>query len=425
MVLHFVCYIDEISIHQVHPISSAMSKTLEAIRFSKEDTSLEILDQLLLPYSTEYIQIKSIEDAFKAIKLMQVRGAPAIAIVGAFSIVVDTKNYLDSGETSRTVADLVESIDYLITSRPTAVNLSNACTEIKHLLSDAFVALSKVSDEVYKLLFEYAVKLHEDDLRNNYKIGTNGVQYIVDTLKAQEFTGPFSIITVCNTGSLATSGHGTALGIIRSVHAELSKDVSSEKFWFDHVYPLETRPYNQGAKLTTYELNHEQIPFTLICDNMVTSLISTLNKGREVKHSPAPVKFIIAGADRIVKNGDSANKIGTHQLAAIADYFNKNRFTRDLELIKFIIAAPKTTIDYNTASGDAIVIEERPADELTTLKGPLLAADGSVGEKATVGIATPGITVWNPAFDVAPHELIDCIVTEDRAIEKEDNRFNL
>lgn len=396
-------------------------KTLQAIKFSKQDVTLDILDQLQLPYSTTYISITTIQDAYNAIKSMQVRGAPAIAIVGAFAITVDTFNHLQSGST-KSVGDLIESIDYLVTSRPTAVNLSNACEEIKALLKNFDLAAS-VDLKVYQTIFDYSVALHEDDLSNNYKIGNNGLDYIVNTLKAQDFSGPFSIMTVCNTGSLATSGHGTALGVIRTVHANLSKEKTTEKFWFEHAYPLETRPYNQGAKLTTYELQYENIPFTMICDNMVTSLISTLRRGRKVKDVAAPVKFIIAGADRVVKNGDSANKIGTYQLAAIANYFNST--ATESEKIKFMIAAPITTIDYNTASGDQIVIEERPSDELTTLKGPALGADGSVGDKITVGVATPGIQVWNPAFDVAPHELIDCIVTEERPIEKVGGEFTL
>lgn len=401
-----------------------MSKdTLEAIRFDKENVTLDILDQLLLPYESRYINIKSIQDAFEAIKLMQVRGAPAIAIVGAFAITVDTHLYLKSGETLKTVADLLNSIDYLVTSRPTAVNLANACNEIKALLVSHFEKSDLVTEKVWKLLFDYSVSLHEDDLRNNFKIGENGLRFISETLKAQNFKGPFSIVTVCNTGSLATSGHGTALGVIRTVHAQLSKSVSNEEFWFEHVYPLETRPYNQGAKLTTYELHYEKIPFTMICDNMVTSLISTLHKKKNIKGSAAPVKFIITGADRVVKNGDLANKIGTYQLAAIADFFNST-FTKEEDKIKFMVAAPNTTIDLKTETGDEIVIEERPAHELTSLKGPVLREDGSVGEKMTVGIATPGIQVWNPAFDVAPYQLIDCIVTEDEPFKKVDGKFS-
>ena len=396
-----------------------MSKdTLEAIRFDKENVTLDIL-----PYESRYINIKSIQDAFEAIKLMQVRGAPAIAIVGAFAITVDTHLYLKSGETLKTVADLLNSIDYLVTSRPTAVNLANACNEIKALLVSHFEKSDLVTEKVWKLLFDYSVSLHEDDLRNNFKIGENGLRFISETLKAQNFKGPFSIVTVCNTGSLATSGHGTALGVIRTVHAQLSKSVSNEEFWFEHVYPLETRPYNQGAKLTTYELHYEKIPFTMICDNMVTSLISTLHKKKNIKGSAAPVKFIITGADRVVKNGDLANKIGTYQLAAIADFFNST-FTKEEDKIKFMVAAPNTTIDLKTETGDEIVIEERPAHELTSLKGPVLREDGSVGEKMTVGIATPGIQVWNPAFDVAPYQLIDCIVTEDEPFKKVDGKFS-
>ncbi|WPK24725.1 hypothetical protein PUMCH_002009 [Australozyma saopauloensis] len=398
-------------------------RTLQAIKFSKENVTLDILDQLQLPYSTVFIPIKSIQDAFDAIKSMQVRGAPAIAIVGAFAITVDTFNNLKAG-ISKSVSELLQSIDYLVTSRPTAVNLSNACEEIKSLINEKFELQLIVDQEVYEVLFEYSVALHEDDLANNYKIGSNGLNYIIETLRAQQFTGPFSIMTVCNTGSLATSGHGTALGIIRTVHEQLSKLKTKESFWFETAYPLETRPYNQGAKLTTYELQYENIPFTMICDNMVTSLISTLRKGEKVKDVCAPVKFIIAGADRVVKNGDSANKIGTFQLAAIANYFNTTSAS-EKEHIKFIIAAPNTTIDRQTPCGDQIVIEERPSNELTTLKGPVLTSDGSVGEKMTVGVATPGIQVWNPAFDVAPHQLIDCIVTEERAIEKINNEFTL
>lgn len=395
-----------------------MAEPLQAIKFDKDNVQLEILNQLLLPYQTDFFPISSIEEAYNAIKLMQVRGAPAIAIVGAFAIAVDVHKKLKMNK-ERTVDDLEKSIDYLITSRPTAVNLSNALNEIKEILSQ-YEGNHKVDEAVSKKILEYAITLHEDDLSNNFKIGENGVKYIQETLKQQNFHGPFSIVTVCNTGSLATSGHGTALGIIRSVHAQLSKEKSPD-FWLEKVYPLETRPYNQGAKLTTYELNYEKIPFTLICDNMVTSLVSSLHKQKQVKDSVAPVKFIIVGADRVVKNGDSANKIGTFQLAAIAEYFNKSVFKEARDKISFIVAAPNTTIDHSTATGDDIVIEERPSHELTTLKGPTVHPDGSAGEKTVVGIATPGIDVWNPAFDVAPHTLIDAIITEDFPVHQKVN----
>lgn len=380
-------------------------RTLEAIKFNKDEIKLQILDQLLLPYKTEYIQITNIEDAYSAIKLMKVRGAPAIAIVGALSLVVHVKqNGTDS---------ILNSIDYLISSRPTAVNLSNALNDIKKL-----VTKGAKFDEIYT----YAIDLWENDLKNNYKIGENGLNYIKNSLLKESFSGPFSIITICNTGSLATSGHGTALGIIRSTYQQLNKQNSSENFYLEKIYPLETRPYNQGAKLTTYELDFENIPHTLICDNMVTSLINNLNNQISIKKSIAPIKFIIIGADRIVSNGDSANKIGSYQLAAIASHFNQTTNQK----IKFIVAAPKTTIDLVTKSGNDIVIEERPSNELTTLTAPILTENG-VGEKITVGIATPGIEVWNPAFDVTPHLLIDSIVTEDEQVFVKDieGNFNL
>lgn len=398
--------------------------SLEAIKFNKETKSLEILDQLLLPYSTTYIPIRSIQDAYQAIKKMQVRGAPAIAIVGAFAIVVE----LNGKVGKLTVSELNSLIDYLVESRPTAVNLSNACNDIKEIIvtdkSDAEIA----DEKLFNLVFNYAVALYEDDLANNFKIGENGLNYIIQSLKDENFRGPFSIVTVCNTGSLATSGHGTALGIIRTVHTKLGKAVSSNSsdFWLEKVYPCETRPYNQGAKLTTYELNYEKIPFTLICDNMATSLINTLNvQQKPIKDGEvvAPVKFIIVGADRVVKNGDTANKIGTFQLSALANFFNQNPVSG---AIKFIVAAPRTTIDLKTATGSDIVIEERPSNELTTLNGPVLTSDGKVGEKLTVGIATPGIEVWNPAFDVTPHAFIDSIVTEDpNVFVKQNGEFKL
>ncbi|RLV93617.1 Methylthioribose-1-phosphate isomerase [Spathaspora sp. JA1] len=386
-------------------------RTLEAIRFDRNEVRLDILDQLLLPYSTTYIPIKSIEDGYQAIKKMQVRGAPAIAIVGAFAIVVDVYNYLKSATESRPITELIKSIDYLITSRPTAVNLANALNDIKQLIQQ----FDNVNEKVYRTVYNYATTLYDEDLANNIKIGYHGLQYITASLQQENFTGPFSIITICNTGSLATSGHGTALGIIRSTYQGLNQQTSNEKFWLQHVYPCETRPYNQGAKLTTYELDYEQIPFTLICDNMVSSLINSLNRGKHVKEIAAPVKFIIVGADRVVKNGDTANKIGTFQLSTIANYFN----SKQQQQIKFIVAAPKTTIDLHTETGDDIIIEERPSKELTTITGPVLNGE-EVGEKLTVGVATPGISVWNPAFDVTPHELIDCIVTEDSHIYTKD-----
>lgn len=391
-------------------------RSLEAIKFSKEEKSLQILDQLALPYNTSYINIETIEDAYQAIKSMQVRGAPAIAIVGALALAVDTISKFKSNH-QQTIQDVSNSIDYLISSRPTAVNLYNALNDIKLQLQDRFATKDSVTEDGCGLIYEYAVSLQEDDLSNNLMIGANGLRYIIETLRHESFKGPFSIMTICNTGSLATSGHGTALGIIRTAYEQLNETSTDQEFWLDQVFPCETRPYNQGAKLTSYELKHDKIPFTLICDNMVASLIRTLNAQRAlIKECKAPVKFVIVGADRIVRNGDTANKIGTFQLATLADAFSSQE---ECEPIKFMVAAPKTTIDTRTETGASIVIEERPENELTTIVGPMLDAGGSAGEKVTVGIATPGTLVWNPAFDVTPYGLIDSIVTEDEAMVKD------
>lgn len=392
---------------------------LEAIKFDKDAIKLEILDQLCIPYQTKYVRINGIEDAYQAIKKMQVRGAPAIAIVGAFAVLVEALEAIKQ-KRGLYLTEFLKLIEYLITSRPTAVNLSKACNEIMEMISNRFDTKQQISLDVFNDIKNYAISLYEDDLKNNYSIGENGVNYIKKTLRDENFKGPFSIITICNTGSLATSGHGTALGIVRTAFSDLSKD-SGEDFWVDHVYPCETRPYNQGSRLTTFELKFEKIPFTLICDNMVASLLHTLTKGRSIGQETAPVKFIIAGADRVVFNGDTANKIGTFQLAAIANHFNS---LAEKNTLKFMIAAPRTTVDLSLKSGEDIVIEQRPARELTTVKGPVVEND-KVLEQKTVSIATPDINVWNPAFDVTPHELIDAIITEEKPYEKVDGQFNL
>ncbi|ODV95314.1 hypothetical protein PACTADRAFT_50054 [Pachysolen tannophilus NRRL Y-2460] len=348
--------------------------TLEAIKFDKENCKLLILDQLLIPYQTKYIQVKNIDDGFNVIKAMQVRGAPAIAIVGSFSIVAELNDVVNNGEAqvfnydlsnySSFINNLHKRIDYLIKSRPTAVNLLNACNDIREIISENQNTDPK---ELLAKLKDYSIKLFEDDLVNNYKIGENGVDYIYQDLKNSSFKGPFSVMTICNTGSLATSGHGTALGIIRSLWAKSKLNPKNnvednDEFWLSHVYACETRPYNQGARLTSYELNYEKIPFSLITDNMVSFLAESLTFPKKSQDLPdkSPLRYIIVGADRIVHNGDLANKIGTFQLSLIASNFKD---------IKFIGAAPKTTIDLNLADGSDIVIEQRPSKELTSIRG--------------------------------------------------------
>jgi methylthioribose-1-phosphate isomerase len=200
--------------------------------------------------------------------------------------------------------------------------------------------------------------------------------------------------------SLATAGYGTALGVIRALHASGV---------LTRTYCSETRPYNQGSRLTAYELVHDRIPATLITDSMGAALLA-----REGDNIAA----IVVGADRVAANGDTANKIGTYSLAILAKYHG----------VKFLVAAPRTTIDLATKSGAEIVIEERAGEEVTRIKGPKLDSQGQVRidqDTETISIAAEGIDVWNPAFDVTPAELIDGIVTEVGVVEKgQDGGFN-
>lgn len=201
--------------------------------------------------------------------------------------------------------------------------------------------------------------------------------------------------------SLATAGYGTALGVIRSLHANGS---------LKHAFCTETRPYNQGSRLTAFELVHDNIPATLITDSMASALLRL--KGPEQR-----IAAIVVGADRVAANGDTANKIGTYQLAITAKYHS----------VKFLVAAPRTTIDLGTQSGADIVIEERPGKEMTFVKGPRFdGVDLDLSQVETVSIAAKGIDVWNPSFDVTPAELIDGIITEIGVVEKDaSGKFDL
>lgn len=208
-------------------------------------------------------------------------------------------------------------------------------------------------------------KMLESDLSDNIKIGEFGAKEILGQIVGD---GKVKVLTHCNTGSLATSGYGTALGVIRKIHS-LDK--------LELAYCTETRPYNQGSRLTAYELVHDNIPATLICDNMVAALMKAES-----------LAAVVMGADRVAANGDTANKIGTYQIALLANHHS----------VPFYIAAPFTTIDFQTKTGNEIVIEERSEEEVTKING--------------VRIAAPGIKCWNPAFDVTSASLITGIITE-------------
>ena len=297
----------------------------------------------------------------------QVRGAPAIAIVGTLSVAVKLRKMGAEPTDFSALKDTVcHSFDYLKSARPTAVNIAEAAERFKRQVS----ALSSLGLDIpackERLLTEMEGMLAED-VACNRAMGDHGANHILARVGGGG--GGVTILTHCNTGSLATAGYGTALGVVRSLF---------QTGHLAHVYCTETRPYNQGARLTAYELVHDKIPATLICDSSVSLLM-----GR------SKVSAVVVGADRIVSNGDTANKIGTYQVAIAAHHHG----------IPFYVAAPMSTVDFRLESGRDIVIEERPSEEMCYTGG--------------VRVAAEGIECWNPAFDVTPAELITGgIVTE-------------
>lgn len=366
---------------------------LQAIKYSRGQ--LEILDQLKLPHAEEYDGIYSSTDAWHAIKDMRTRGAPAIAIVAALALAVELTNTKLSSVAEEVKIFITEKLDYLVTSRPTAVNLADAAGKLRKITGEAAASEGASGEAVREAYVAVAEKMLVDDVSDNENIGKHGAEWIMKNTEAGK-KGPVSMMTHCNTGSLATAGYGTALGVIRSLHANGS---------LKHAFCSETRPYNQGSRLTAFELVHDKIPATLITDSMAAALLR-LRGGSE------NIAGIVVGADRVAANGDTANKIGTYSLAILAKHHG----------VKFLVAAPRTTIDLKTKSGSDIVIEERPGKEVTLVKGP--RHDGvtlDLGVVETISIAANGIGVWNPAFDVTPAELIDGIITEVGVVEKDSN----
>ncbi|KNC86017.1 methylthioribose-1-phosphate isomerase [Sphaeroforma arctica JP610] len=340
---------------------------LESLRYV--DGKMTLLDQLQLPLIVHYDAITSVQDGWDAIREMKVRGAPAIAVAAALSLSVEILSMTKANKFSDTSAlkeHALEQLEHLKSSRPTAVNLFNMADWFKVYIEDKYEVLSKDSVlELAEAIDEKAKKMMVDDVSKNKLIGDHGAEAMVKMTQKKD---ELRVLTHCNTGSLATAGYGTALGVLRSLHAQnLLK----------RAYCTETRPYLQGARLTAFELSHDKLPGTLIADSMVSMLFK--NKMADA---------VVVGADRIVANGDTANKIGTYQIAISCAYHK----------IPFFIAAPTTTIDLSLKSGDQIVIEERAATEMKSISG--------------VMFADPDIEVWNPAFDVTPATLITGIITE-------------
>jgi methylthioribose-1-phosphate isomerase len=314
-----------------------------------------MVDQTIIPYEYKKVDIKTSDDMYKAIKDMIVRGAPAIGIAGAHGLVLAAYE-IETNDPAEFLKQLKERADWLKSSRPTAVNLMWAVDKQYNYIKDS----GKTVNEMVQMLEQKGIELENEDIAINKKIGDFGAELIKKK--------GASILTHCNAGALATVGYGTALGVVRSAYA---KDNTIQ------VFADETRPRQQGAKITTFELVTDGIPVTLITDGMSGYF---MNKGM--------IDMVVVGADRIAANGDTANKIGTYNAAIVAKYHN----------IPFYIAAPLSTIDISIQSGKEIPIEERDSEEVTHINGKRICAEG--------------VNVINPGFDVTPNELITGIITE-------------
>lgn len=329
---------------------------METMRWT--GNSLELLDQTKLPITVEYVECNDYLAVANAIKTMQVRGAPAIGAAAAYGLALGALNYNEEKENFFVHMEKVAKI--MAETRPTAVNLFWAIDRIMK-------KLASVKDlpvgEIKEVVLAEAHAILAEDLAMNKRMGQFGSELVPQDAR---------ILTHCNAGALATAGYGTALGVIRAAQ-EAGKNVQ--------VYADETRPLLQGARLTAWELMQDNIPVTLITDNMAGYL---MRKGM--------VDFVVVGADRITANGDVANKIGTYSVAVLA---KENK-------VPFYVAAPLSTIDMNLPTGDAIPIEERSHQEVTEVFGQQTAPEGC--------------KVFNPAFDVTPNHLVDGIITDQGVI---------
>ncbi|MCW3148275.1 S-methyl-5-thioribose-1-phosphate isomerase [Stutzerimonas stutzeri] len=322
---------------------------------------LRLLDQRKLPTQELWHTYDSVADVAGAIRDMVVRGAPAIGISAAYGLVMGLRARLASGGDWRLA--LEEDFQLLAESRPTAVNLFWALTQMRERLERL-----KPGEDPLVALEAQAVSIHESDREANLTMAQFGVELI-----RKHQGNPQNLLTHCNTGALATGGFGTALGVIRAAHLEGLVEC---------VYVDETRPWLQGSRLTAWELAGEGVPVCLNVDSAAAHLMKTRG-----------ISWIIVGADRITANGDVANKIGTYSLAVLAMHHG----------VRFMVVAPSSTIDMELETGEEIPIEERAGAELLEVNGQRFAAD---------------VEAFNPVFDVTPADLIDAIVTEKGVVER-------
>ncbi|MCX7084749.1 MAG: S-methyl-5-thioribose-1-phosphate isomerase [Methylococcales bacterium] len=323
------------------------NETVQALIWT--GSSLKVLDQRKLPDTIIYDEYQDAAGVTEAIASMRVRGAPAIGIAAAYGVALSVSQY-HVNDAVDWQAQVSKDIALLAQSRPTAVNLFWALAQMEALLAQNL-------DDPKAEFIVAAEQIHADDIAANIKMGEMGADLLA---------GAKGLMTHCNTGTLATGGYGTALGVIRS----------ATKRQAVNVYAGETRPWLQGARLTVWELAQDGIPVTLVADSAAAWLMKS-----------GAIDWIIVGADRIAANGDTANKIGTYSLAVLAKQHG----------VKLMVVAPTTTIDWGIESGSEIEIEQRDPKELLPV---CYDHEGSL------------VTAWNPVFDVTPAELIAAIVTE-------------
>ncbi len=326
---------------------------IETLRWSGD--CLEMIDQRILPAKFEYLRYRDAQSVADGIRTMVVRGAPAIGVAAAYGVALEALSLSNSSNTDFS-RGLVLGMDLLAQSRPTAVNLFWALERMKNRWAE----LKELSiQEVAKELLQEAHFILEEDIQVNRRMGAFGAELLKDGAR---------VLTHCNAGALATAGHGTALGVFRSA-VEVGKKIS--------VIADETRPFLQGARLTAWEMVQENIPITLITDNMSGHLMAT-----------GQIDAVVVGTDRVAANGDVANKIGTYMVAVLAHRHH----------IPFYVACPLSTIDMSISTGRDIPIEERDIDEVKGFRDFHWAANG--------------VKIRNPAFDVTPAELVTGLITE-------------
>lgn len=332
------------------PVDTTTTQSVCAIRWQHQ--ALELLDQRLLPQQEIWLVCNTAAEVATAIRDMAVRGAPAIGISAGYGVALAALK----SDNSNWQGNITKAIELLAQSRPTAVNLFWALARMERTLSQC----DSCEYAMAQLTFE-AGAIHREDIAANHTMA----RLALGVINPQQ---PITVLTHCNAGALATGGYGTALGVVRELH---------KKGMLAQVYADETRPWLQGSRLTAWELSREGIPVTLNADGAAAAIMA---QGK--------VSWVIVGADRIAANGDVANKIGTYSLAILARHHG----------IRFMVAAPASTVDMALANGSLIPIEQRSASELRELGGKVTAP-------AAAG-------VYNPVFDVTPAALIDAIVTE-------------